>query len=171
MKPPIIPPDRAFAVDGVVDQRVRATLAEARRIRDAWAGALRDAEVAAQAEAALNLRNQLEALSNFRDQLAIESHAATQTRAIKLATQLVGAHFVTAPDAVEAQLQAVLAARPDWVEIRIPPGVIDDIEGPQWAHLNLRVDPALCPGELILVGPGGTVDARFSARLARMSTQ
>lgn len=169
MKPPVIPPDRAFAVDGVVDRRVRAALAEARRIRDGWADAVAQAEADAAASAGSALRAQLEALFEYRARRAEEMHAEARTQALKLATRLVGAHFAASPAAVDAQLAAITSARADWLEIRVPPGT--PVDGAHLDGLSVRVDPALRPGELILVGPNGTVDARFGARLARLEAE
>ena len=163
MKPPLIPPDRAFAVDGVVDHRVRAALAEARRVRDAWADAVRAAQVEARASAAQALGRQLDALQRFKARLDAESNKATRARGLALATRLVGAHFAAHPDAVQAQLDAIISARSDWLAVRVPPGT--PIEG---LAFEATVDPALRPGELIITGPGGTVDARLPARLARL---
>lgn len=171
MKTPVIPPDRAFAVDGIVDHRVRAVLAEARRIRDRWSEAVGAAQGDARASAADDLGNQLAALSKFRERLADEARENTRARAIELATRLVGTHFAALPDAVQAQLDAVLAARPDWIEIRVPPGVPLGGLDASSATFTVCVDPALRPGELILEGPGGTIDARFAARLARLDAQ
>ncbi|MGK0360793.1 MAG: flagellar biosynthesis/type III secretory pathway protein FliH [Bradymonadia bacterium] len=171
MKTPVIPPDRAFAVDGIVDHRVRAVLAEARRIRDSWTDAVHAAQSEARASAADGLSNQLAALSDFRDGLADDARERTRARAIELATRLLGTHFAALPEAVEAQLHAVLAARPDWIEVRVPPGVPLAGLDTDSATVKVCVDPALRPGELILEGPGGTIDARFSARLARLDTQ
>ena len=163
MKPPVIPPDRAFAVDGVVDHRVRAALAEARRIRDAWASAVVDAQLKARGKAADELHAQLAALRGFRDQLSADADRAIRERSLRLAARQVGAHFAADPAAVQAQLDAILTARPDWIAVRVPPGT--PIEG---LGFEVTIDPALIPGELILTGPGGTVDARLSTRLARL---
>lgn len=165
MKPPPIPPDRAFAVDGIVDARVRATLAEARRIRDGWAEALAAARREADAAAEARLVDTLGALTTLQRQLAVESREAARRLAIRLAERLLGATLEADPARVEAWLDALITAAPaPWIVIHVPIGLASAaLPG----ELEIRVDPTLAPGELILEGPAGIVDARFAPRLAR----
>lgn len=165
MKPPRIPPDRAFAVDGVVAPEVRATLAEARRIRDRWAAALDDARRAAEATASATLAENLVQLDTLRADLRRDAAQTARQLALTLAERLLHATLSADPARLAAWTDALLATAPDtWIAIRVPPGTpVEHLP----ETLAVVVDPALAPGDLILEGPHGVVDARVRTRIAR----
>lgn len=162
-----VPPDAAFAVDNIVDARVRAALAEARRIRDTWQAALEEAREAArqeaQATAAQALAHQLHAVEAHRAQTTARLATAAEAEARRLAALLVGEAHAARPD--RADWIAAALASGQWTHVRVPHALPDPPPG-----VIVEVDPALLPGEVILSGPGGVVDARYAARIARLTT-
>ncbi len=161
---PAIPPNHAFAVAGRIPAAVAATLAEARAIRDAWAGALTEAveqaRTAAAQEGQDRLRRGLRALHRWA---ALERTRLTgEARALALA---LAQRMVAQPLPPETLGPLLTSGR--WVRVRLcatdAQGLGEAPEG-----IEIIVDSALSPGDVILEGPAGRVDGRAATRLGRL---
>lgn len=181
MNPPIIPPDRAFAVAGRVTAAVAEALAEARRIQAAWATALDQAraagQAAAEAEGRARYRRGLRALHHWaaRERTRLEGEA--RTLALALATRMVAA------PRLPTEKTALPAPPPGgWLRLRLHPSDAQALgagltvraagqpqpPGTPPQGIEIIADPALAPGDLIAEGPAGRVDARASTRLRQL---
>jgi hypothetical protein len=98
----------------------------------------------------------------FRARLADALSAASASLARELAYAVLGRELQTAPADLTALATRILAEHPaaEPVAIRHAPGETVDI------GLPAIVDPALDPGDLIVVFTAGEVDARLGVRLA-----
>jgi flagellar biosynthesis/type III secretory pathway protein FliH len=167
-RPPSIPPSAALAVGGRIDPAVQAALDEARRIRDTWRAALDAARAEARDEAAARLRRRLGALDRWAALLRQRLRAEALDLAEALAARLVGASVHG--DAARL-LATARAAAPDapWLRLRLHP---DDADVLRRAGLppgvEVEGDPHLVPGDVVLEGPAGRVDARAATRVAAL---
>lgn len=161
---PVVPPDHALAVGGRVPRAVAEALAEARRIRDAWAHALEqavaEAREAAAEETRDRLRRSLRALHHWAGRERVRLAEEARSLALALAQQVV------ARPLEPAALPPILSTG-RWLVVRLHPtdaaSLVDVPEG-----IETIADPALAPGDVILEGPAGRVDARAATRLQRV---
>ncbi len=167
-RPPSIPPSAALAVGGRVDPAVRAALDEARRIRGAWEAALEAARADARAAATVRLRRRLDALDRFGALLRRRLRAEALELALALAARLVGESL--RGDAARLLEVARVAAPPGaWLRLRLSP---EDAAALRAAGLppgvEVDADAHLEPGDIVLEGPAGRVDARAATRVAAL---
>lgn len=169
MRPPVIPPAGALAVDGRLPEAVAATLAEARRIRDHWSEAVATAERAAEARVAARLRLTVAALHRWagreRDRLRDQALDLALALAERIARRaLAGDPEATLAAAVEAA--EALPAGP-WLRIRAHPSHVSAwTDSPAPDGVEFLADERLRPGDLIVEGPAGRIDARVATRVA-----
>lgn len=158
--PPAIPPPAAFTVGGRVPAAVSAALAEARRIRDAWAEAVEGARADAAAEVRQRYGRSLRALHRWAALERRRLEAQAEALAAALATRLLARPLA-------AEHLAALRLTPGPVEIRLHPTDAAAL-GPLPPPLTVVADPTLQPGDVVLTGPAGRVDARAATRVQRL---
>jgi flagellar biosynthesis/type III secretory pathway protein FliH len=156
-------------VGGRLDPRVAAVLAEARRLRDGWRAAIAAAEAAARDREASRLRRRLAAVDRWAGQFRRRLREDAVTLAQALATRLVGealhgdARRLLDAVATEA---ARLPPAP-WMRLRLSPADADALRAaPLPPGVQVEADPALGPGDIVIEGPAGRVDARVATRVA-----
>ncbi len=147
---------------GCVPAAVREILAEARRIRDAWKEAQEEALVALREEQGARLRRKLAALHRWagleRRRLQREALIwAEEAAELLLRRELRGALILESVELPPTESWLILWLHPkdqeSLAQQRLPQGIL------------LRSHPGLEPGDLIIEGPAGRVDARLSTRL------
>lgn len=171
--PPCVVPQRSFApVDPAPTDPVLAAEAEAAAIIVA-AEAERDRVLAegyadGRAHAQAEIAEIRQALVSLTESLREESRRATQLLArdaallaTSLATEMVGAEVAARPERI-----ATIAARildlspPERAEIRVHPGLVEHLPD---LDVPVRADGALAPGDVVVAGPFGEIDARRAA--------
>lgn len=159
MRPPAIPPDAALAVAGRLDPATRAALAEARRIRDGWRGALSHARDEALAGAAAELEARWQ---------AAQAHLAEQ--ALDLAVALATRLGVDGACARLDDLVSILKGEPApaGLQIRVAPATLDAARERLPPGLPLRADPGLAPDEVSVDDPHDLLGARVTAAVAAL---
>ncbi len=155
---PLIPPDRAFAVEGQVRAAVRATLAEARRLRDGWSEALEAERAALRERARDRLAQRLRALERWgqREAQRLERQALATARSLALKILREGdlpARVAALPLDLALELHCAPEEAERFAALDLPESV------------ELVPRPGLAPGDLILVTRHGRLDLRQAARL------
>jgi flagellar biosynthesis/type III secretory pathway protein FliH len=158
---PAIPPDAAFAIGGRVPAEVAELLAEARRIRDGWAAAVREATQAASTEATAQ---HLAAFARWRSSIEAERRADAVTLAVALAERALRVQLD--PTHLAATLDAIAADASTPTVVALHPDDATALEGwPCPDGFVLRATPGLQRGDLIVSDRLGRRDLRLRTRL------